>query len=262
MIMMRCSLDDRGAVRFVGIPQGAETGGNGAGAQFSPGLIHAAEQRAAIDRGRAPVRMRQTELDLFPQQPLAFAPIVLLRIAVHDRYHAAVDLGDHRGRAVFTRPSRLVLAKHRTSPRVALCDRADRARRKLDAVVLEQLLARLGEGQVCGKVHQRTLQWPRTAAMMHRGTLAQRAPPSRPLAVLWFLDFDVAEKGMPAEFFLPSRHTPVVPASSSPRASTCSLAQRSNTSWPSSRISSITRCSAASASPNTAKNACRSVSPR
>lgn len=78
--------------------------------------------------------------------------------------------------------------------------------------MLVQLLVGLCKRYDGKEINQRTLQRLRTAAVPHRGTLAQGSSPSGPFALLRLLDLDVPKQAFPAEFVI------LVPYSHSPHA--------------------------------------------
>jgi hypothetical protein len=88
---------------------------------------------------------------------------------------------------------------------MAFSDPAYRAFPKHHAVVLYQLVHHLRKGDVCTKVGDHALQRPRTTSIADLGALCERAKPLGRPAILRLLYSDVAKRGVPAQFFLPSR---------------------------------------------------------
>ena len=89
---------------------------------------------------------------------------------------------------------------------MAFSDPAYRAFPKHHAVVLYQLVHHLRKGDVCTKVSDHALQGPRTASVADLGALGEGAKALGRPAILRLFYRDVAKRGVPAQFFLPSRH--------------------------------------------------------
>lgn len=80
-----------------------------------------------------------------------------------------------------------------------------RARHEEDAVMFDQFIFDLGEGNIGSKVGHDPLQRPRTAAIAHLSPLRKRSDSFVPVPVLYFFHGYFAKGAVPVKFFLPSR---------------------------------------------------------
>jgi hypothetical protein len=116
-----------------------------------------------------------------------------------------------------------------------------------EALVLDQLVHRFGIGYIGTKVGYGSLQWTRAAARTYPSAFNEGAYAFGSTSVLRLFYTDVAEDGVPAEFFLPSRWAHPVRRTSCSVWWTWPVAQACMASWPMRRSSSIRRSSASSA---------------
>lgn len=154
--------------------------------------------------------MRETDFGFFPEKLFTLSLIGLCGIGLNEGHHASVHLRDHGRHARNRRPGGLVRAGLENGLGVGLGDPAHRALGEHHAVVLDQLIHRLGKAPIGAKVGHGALKRPRATAVAHLGASRKGAKAKAPSAILGFRYRNVAEGGVPAEFFLPSRQTPPV----------------------------------------------------
>jgi hypothetical protein len=109
--------------------------------------------------------VRERNLRLFPRQLFPLALVLLVRVRLHDRDHAAVDLGDDL--LVPTRRFRKFQRRAvglENGLGMAQSGPLDRAFADLEAVMLAQFQLDQGEGIVRREIRDRPLQRPRTPA--------------------------------------------------------------------------------------------------
>ena len=156
---------------------------DGTAQQLAPSHLDTTAQRGAIDPCGTAVDVGQTQLGLLPQQPLALTTIRAIRVDLHQRHHAAVDLRNDGRRPRLGRPHRLVLAAHAQRVGMPFGHLPDRARRQHHPIVFLQLAGCLRKRQIRPQIRHDPLQWQRAATVAHLGTLRKWTPSARPLPV-------------------------------------------------------------------------------
>lgn len=151
--------------------------------------------------------MGQAYFGLLPLHAFAFALVCLRAVSAYCRHHGAVHLDDEGllWRYTLGQPKRFALVALADRLPMCLRDPPDRALGQHDAVVFDQFVHRFGIRQVGPKVGHGPLQEPRAAALAYLRTLGKGADALAGAAVLGLVDADVAKRGVPAKFFLPSR---------------------------------------------------------
>lgn len=113
---------------------------------------------AAVGQGLAALGMRQGDLGLLPAQVFALASVGLGRVRVHDRDHAAIDLGNDplRSGRVGPRFLQRVGLEHR--PGVREGDASNDAFAEEDAVVFDEFVHGSCKGDIGGQVGHHSLE--------------------------------------------------------------------------------------------------------
>jgi hypothetical protein len=135
----------------------AHAGRDGTGQQLPPGHRDTPAQGGAVDPRGTAVRVRQTQLGFFPQQPLPPPTVRAVGVDLHQRHHAAVDFGDHGRGPRLGRPRRFVLAVHDQRAGVPFGHLADGARRQDDAVMRLEFSRRLCKRQIRPQIRHHPL---------------------------------------------------------------------------------------------------------
>ena len=190
------------------------------------GRVNTALERATKGQCLAALRVGKTYLCFFPVQRLAFALVGLRCINLDNRHQATVCLdNDGRFGAPLCGPTlgRRGCLKYPFG--MTLCNAGYSAFAQHNPIVLNDLVHGLRKGLVSSEVGDYALQRARAATVADLGALRKRSDGFGAVSVLGLLDADVAEGGVPAEFFLPALHTPAVFMSSWEVFSTCSWAQ-------------------------------------
>ena len=186
----------------------AKPGLHGTVKEALPSSVDTALERATKGKCFAALRVRKTYLGLLPAQRFAFALVSLGWVNVDDGHHAAVCLNnDCSADARLCRPALRWWGCLKYSFGMTFGDPRYGAFTQHNPVVLNEFVHGLGEGLVCTKVGYCALQRSRAASVAHLGTLRKRADSFCVFSVLGFINADVSKGGVPAEFFLPSRHT-------------------------------------------------------
>src|SRR6202453_5241305 len=162
--------------------------------------LHAAFDPSAVDRRPTSLGVRERDLRLSPRQLLSLPLVLLVRVRLHDRDHAAVDLGDDL--LVPARLFRKILRSgfgFEDGPPMAQSDSLDRALADLEAVMFAQFPRDMGEGVVRGEIHDRPLQRPGTPARIDFRAENKRAHPMGFEPILRLENYDLAELRMPLE---------------------------------------------------------------
>ena len=124
----------------------------------SSGVLGIALHGAAVGQGLAALGMCQSDLGFLPAQVFAFAPVGLGGVRVHDRDHAAIDLGNDPLRSGYIGPRFLQRVGLEHGSGVRESDASNDAFAEQDAIVFDEFVHGSGKGDVGGQVGHRPLQ--------------------------------------------------------------------------------------------------------